>query len=256
MDYRPLLLLGLLVPLASTGCSVRVLVDDDGSETEAETETGLDPSDTETETGPDPSDTEGETGEPETGDPETGDPEPADCASLCAAPVEGSCLLVDACVSECEAKTPGWPPELVEAFATCVATDPVCFVSMDSCMLGQLHPEGTPFDIHLAGFEFDAYEGAAVHAYHDSSPNPIFGGSSTIVAGEFEFDWTEAVWANAESGIWIAVWVDVDADEQCTAADLASMVTLDWNGDLLDPAWYGEHTPPAETNEFVCGLVP
>jgi hypothetical protein len=249
--FQPIgLSLALALPFAALGCSDRALTGD------ADDETGGTNGGTETETEagpePDPSDT----GEPEPDPSDTDEPEPTDCEAACADLDGGTCLTFEHCLETCASESPGWTAEIAEAFATCVAEDPLCFSSLASCLLAQLHPAGTEYPLHLTGVGFEAHEGRTIHVLHDPDVEPAFGGTATIVAGGFAFEWLEPVWAHAESGPLLLVWVDVDADGLCTAADLAGFVSLEWNADLLAPEYAAELTPPAEANQFVCGILP
>jgi hypothetical protein len=232
----------------TVGCSDRTFASHDD-----EAEASDDGAESATSDQPEPSDT----AEPEpsdTGEPEP-EPEPFDCQAACANPAQGSCVMGEPCLELCANESPGWSAAIAEAFATCVATDPLCFNSLANCLLGGLHPTGTEHPLRLTGVGFEAYDGLTFLVLHDPDFPPAFGGAATIVDGGFEFEWLEPVPAT-EYGPLLVFWVDVDGDETCNIADLTGFVSLGWNGDLLAPEYTAELVPPSDPSLFACTLLP
>jgi hypothetical protein len=184
------------------------------------------------------------------------EPEPFDCTMACATLADGGCLTSEACVATCEAESPDWSDALRDAFTGCVASDPLCFTTLDQCLAQTIHPAGSTFPVAFTGVGFDAYDGLTIRVWHDPDKPTSFGGSATIVDGAFAFDWVEPVPVSTSSGPLILWYVDVDADESCSAPDVKSAITLDWNQDLLEPAFSKQIEPPETNADFVCDFVP
>ncbi len=254
MDSTPRLallsLISLLPPIALAACSWSNDRTFDGGEDAGE-DAGEDDTSDEGDSSDDSGDTDPDAGT--TGEPE---PEPFDCVMACTTLADGGCLTPDACVETCFGESPDWSEELRDAFTTCVATDPLCFTTLDQCLAQAIHPEGTEFPLAFRGIGFDAFEGMTIFVWHDPDAPASFGGSAPIVDGTFDFDWVEPVPVSTSGGPLLLWYVDVDGDASCSAADLKGSSILGWNQDLQEPAFSLEIEPPATSADFVCDFVP
>jgi hypothetical protein len=183
---------------------------------------------------------------------------PADfCAETCAAPAADGCFTTEACTADCLARAGDWPAELQEAFAGCVAENPLCFETMDNCMLNELHPAGGIHPVQLEGSGFDNQEGLVIHVWHDPDLPAQFGGEAVIAQGAFSFAWEEAVYVSDTTTSLLLFFIDVDGDQRCSAAnDLTGTASPAWNGDFLDPAFAASVAPPLTEAPFVCDFLP
>lgn len=184
------------------------------------------------------------------------EPEPFDCELACATLADGGCLTSEACIATCESESPSWTDPLREAFTSCVANDPLCFTSLDQCLAQTIHPEGSEFPLSFAGVGFDAFDGRTIRVWHDPDKATDFEGTATITDGAFAFEWVEPVPVSTSSGPLLLWYVDIDGDESCSAPDLKSALTLEWNQDLVAPAFAAEIQPPSTNADFVCDFVP
>ncbi|PRP93511.1 hypothetical protein [Enhygromyxa salina] len=229
---------------------------DSGTEetTATATDTGdADTGDTDTDTG-DTGDTDG----PDTGDTDTGEPLPESfCEQSCAVLSADSCLTEDACLTYCEDESLGWDPAVGQAFAACAATNPLCFQSVEGCMLAELHPPGSPISIRIDGAGFDAHEGMPIRVWGDPDVDPQFAGEATVVDGAFSFAWAEPVQIFDVFGPLLLAYIDVDDDGSCDGdIDVAASLNTAWNGDLLDPVFEVSMVAPLDPAAFVCDFVP
>jgi hypothetical protein len=58
---------------------------------------------------------------------------PPDCTICDEVDVDGGCMTADGCHDWCEVQ-PAWSADVADAFAECVLTDPLCFISLEDCM--------------------------------------------------------------------------------------------------------------------------
>lgn len=179
------------------------------------------------------------------------------CEEACAVTLEGSCLSPSACEEYCQAESGNWPAGVAEAFAKCAAENPLCFVSVEGCILSVLHPPGSNNTARLKGTGFQAYDGKVVRVWHDPDAGVAFGGEVVISGGEFAFEWTEPFQAWDGNGSLLLLYIDMDASGTCGAeADVTHSVSLAWTGDYLYPAYEAVLTPPLNDADFVCGFAP
>ncbi|MEZ4382449.1 MAG: hypothetical protein R3A79_14025 [Nannocystaceae bacterium] len=178
------------------------------------------------------------------------------CAEICNGPIDGGCFSARDCLEVCETEGPSWPPELYGPFESCAQTNPLCFESLDGCMLSTLYPD-TRFALHVTGSGFEAYEGATIRVWHDPDQAP-FTGEGVIVGGavELTFDEAVAVWDTMSSLVF--TYVDADGDAKCEAdVDIGGAFTPVWNGDWLDPVFEAALTPAELDNiSFACTFQP
>jgi hypothetical protein len=179
------------------------------------------------------------------------------CSEACAVTSEDGCFATSDCMTTCEAGSPDWTAEVREAFVGCAAENPLCFESIEGCLLTTLHPPGAPRTVRLQGSGLDAFEGVVVRVWHDPGTGAPFGAEAPITDGAFSFEWTEPLSLFDTGGPLLLAYLDLDADGACDAElDLTASVSTAWNGDLLDPVYEALLTPPLADPGFVCDFVP
>ncbi len=179
------------------------------------------------------------------------------CAAACASPSPDGCFSTEACTTSCLERAGDWGAELREAFEGCVAENPLCYESLDNCLLNALHPAGTVHPLSLQGAGFDDVEGQVIHVWHDPDLPTDFGGEAVITQGAFSFSWEEAVYVSDTTTSLLLFFIDLDGDQRCSAAaDLTGAASPAWNGDLLDPAFSASISPPLTDPDFVCDFTP
>lgn len=234
--------------------------DQGGLDSTGESDDGEDDSSAETETGDGDGSSSGEetgTEDESTGEDTGGMLPPGFCADACTIIVDGSCLTTESCEAYCEEHSGDWELEVGEAFRACAETDPVCFISVEGCMLGQLHPQGSEHRIVVSGTGLDEAEGKTIHVWHDPDKPTQFGGQAEIVDGGFEFEWFEPVDVWDQTGPLMLSFVDMDDDGECDPqVDLTESINTEWDGDFLDPTYQVVLEPPFGPKEFVCNFLP
>ncbi len=179
---------------------------------------------------------------------EEDDVDPGFCDESCSARGPDGCLSLERCVSHCTTHVGGWAAPVRDAFAACVADDPLCFITVEGCMLGQLGPEGR--SVRVQGYEFHAHEGRAVSV---RSASGDLEGTSTIVSGAFTFEWVRAVETFDQAGPLMLTYIDVDDDGACVAAlDVTAAEEALWNGSFDFVEFALTLTPPLDDPDFVC----
>ncbi|MBK8256744.1 MAG: hypothetical protein IPK82_29240 [Polyangiaceae bacterium] len=179
------------------------------------------------------------------------------CNDACAVTSQGGCLSTPDCELYCDAASTGWTAAEGEAFATCVAENPLCFESVEGCMLTQLHPPGSDNTARLKGTGFQEYNGKVLRVWHDPGTGVMFGGEQVISGGEFAFEWSEpfSVWDSG--GPLLLLYIDMDNNGACYAgADITGTVNPVWNGDYLNPVYEATLMPPLNDPDFVCDFTP
>ena len=179
------------------------------------------------------------------------------CPEACAKPVDGSCFQTEACVAYCEKSASTWAPEVATAFSACAAENPLCFETVQNCILQQLHPAGKKHPVRLEGSGFSEFDGKRIIVWHDPGLNLPFGGDAVISGGQFAFDWTEAVPVSDTGTSLLLLFIDIDGNGACNAAvDITASISPTWNGDYLNPAFKATLTPPLMDPDFVCMFTP
>lgn len=179
------------------------------------------------------------------------------CQDACAATADGSCFSPRDCGAYCEANASEWSAEIGAAFASCAAENPLCFETVEGCLLHELHPVGSLHTVRVEGSGFDAYDGKVLRAWHDPGAAPSFAGEVRISGGAFSFEWEEAIVPSDTAGTLLLFFVDVDGDDACTAsADVTAAEYPAWNGDLVDPVFELVLAAPLGDPDFVCDYEP
>jgi hypothetical protein len=178
------------------------------------------------------------------------------CAEACARRADG-CLTAEACVIYCERSASDWTGAIGEAFARCVATEPLCYERIDDCVLRTYHPQDATVTVGISASGLEAHEGKIVRVWHDPARPVAFEGSATISGGRFALDWRLPFSVCASGPPLLLAFIDEDGDGRCTpAVDTTHSGHAEWNGDLLAPAFRLTLAPPLHDGAFVCEFLP
>lgn len=192
-----------------------------------------------------------------TGAPSVGGGPPASCTTLCEERHPDGCFAEDACVAYCDVEAAGWPPGGDGAFAACVEESPLCFETIEGCMLSQLHPEGSIHTLRLVGSGFSPLEGAIVEAFLDPAVGVGEPQRVAIEAGQFIVTWEEPIPVFDGRAPVVLMFVDVDGDGTCKpGVDPTGSQFPEWNGDLAAPEFEARVEHPLVGAEWVCDSAP
>lgn len=181
---------------------------------------------------------------------------PGFCAGACAGRDTPGCVPAADCATFCETELSDWDASLGDAFARC-AREPLCYETIESCTLRELHGLDAPVKVTLSGSGFEAYEGKVVRAWHDPGRGRPFGGAATITGGRFAFEWTAPIGAASTEGPLLLAYIDEDGDGRCDAkADVTHSGYAAWDGNLRAPGFRAVLTPPLGDADFVCNFPP
>ena len=183
--------------------------------------------------------------------------EPGFCDDACSTFAEGGCFTAEACASYCAQQHTGWTSAVGDAFSTCVATEPLCFETVENCVLRTMYPEGTSSEIVISGTGFEAFEGKTVRLASDVSGLPAFDGVTTVYDGAFEFVWSGTFDYLSQDGLLFLLHLDANDDGQCSVpADRTHAAYAVWNVDFVAPKFVAELTPALNDAAFVCDALP
>lgn len=185
------------------------------------------------------------------------------CAKTCATAAADSCLRMDVppagdCMAYCSVHMGGWTPSVGEAFAACVANEPLCFEKLDDCILRKRYPDGVTAPVTCTVSGLDAYNGKTLRVWHDPGKANPFGQDQLISGGQVALSWSVPLKFLNSEGVLLLMYVDVDGDGQCSAAkDLTHSGYATWTGDIRAPA-FSLTVMAAQMNDaaFVCGVAP
>jgi hypothetical protein len=170
---------------------------------------------------------------------------------------DAGCFPTADCTAYCDAHAPGWTPDIGAAFAKCAAENPLCYESVEGCILGELHPAGSKVTVRLDGSGLDAYDGKVLTVWNDPGTGVPFGGEVVLAGGQFMFEWVEPVAVSDTGGALLLLYIDMDGDKACTAAaDITASIFTAWNGDYLAPVFSATLAPPLSDADFVCDFPP
>lgn len=170
------------------------------------------------------------------------------CEDACATTTDDACFSRDECATACAAGAAEWTPPIRDAFVHCAANDPLCFITLEGCMLGALGPEGRL--VRLLGFGHEAHEGKTITV--ESAAGDIHG-TATIERGSFFFEWVQTVETFDQSGPLLLAYIDVDGDGTCTpAADLTASEYAIWNQSFDHVEYELTLNAPLPDPDFVC----
>lgn len=184
------------------------------------------------------------------------DDDDVDCEGMCSDPAESGCFE-EGCVGYCEEHAPLWPPGAADAFGACVSTDPLCFATIEGCILSELFPEGSTQTIRLRGSGFSPLEGSVIHAFIDPAAGVGAPQAITIAGGSFELAWQEPFPIFDAMAPLVMLYVDIDGDGACIpGVDPTAAQSPEWNGDYVAPVFEVAVAYPLTGDEFVCDSAP
>ena len=180
-----------------------------------------------------------------------------DCAAACATTAESGCFDSASCIETCKAEAPGWSPAVLGAFTQCAAENPLCYQSLEDCMLGVLYPDEVVQQASLTGAGFEAYEGYTVHASLEKAGGALVAAPPQKVSGGgFAFDWSVAMTISG-AGLML-YYIDLDESGSCSVpADRAGSTFAERSKGFDVPSWTAAVTPPADPKAyaFVCDAL-
>ena len=142
------------------------------------------------------------------------------------------------CVSRCE-EARGQSAAAQEAFLWCVENDPLCFQSVNSCVLHKMYPDEVDIAIRLVGFGYHAHEGQMVQGAIRVNRDEYAFARATVRGGEFELIFMETAHiSRVGHAPLVHLYFDLDGDGACdTGHDPVYGVTLTHNGDFDRPVF-------------------
>jgi hypothetical protein len=190
--------------------------------------------------------------------PGSGGTDELDFDALCAVVLPEGCLGPDApfgsCQDECVRVLTDQPSIAQDAFAECVATDPLCFLRTEDCVWGKLYPDPFAQTIELTGTEFEAFEGLSVRGGLSEGDGVIAVTQTTIVAGTFLFSF-DVILPMFASRLVLA-YVDVDGDGNCTpGVDFGISEHVPISGSFDDPTFVASIPANPTSSDFVCSYL-
>jgi hypothetical protein len=185
------------------------------------------------------------------------------CAQTCATAPADSCLRngfppAGDCDAYCSKHVADWTPAVGQAFAACVAEEPLCFEKLDDCLLRKLYPDGATVPVSLTVTGLAAYTGKTLRVWHDPGKANPFGKDQIVTADQLTMTWDVPLKFLNSQGVLLLLYIDADADGQCEpAADLTHSGYATWLGDVRAPA-FSLTVATGQMNDaaFVCDYVP
>lgn len=180
-----------------------------------------------------------------------------DCDPLCELLIDGSCLGEPAdCLLACETTVRDQGQAVADAFATCVATEYLCFSLLEDCMWSEVYGSDPVEQQYVfEGEGFDAWNGRTVFAQ-------VTGGSATsptesavIVGGgivlETSLTTTLERFGNSRN---VHLFVDANDDGACTPGiDHAQTVwTYSLGSEFSEPSFVIPGTPTKLSSDSLC----
>lgn len=189
----------------------------------------------------------------------SGEPPELNCNEHCEVLSPGSCFSDDsACTDACEEAIGNQGPAVADAFEECVASQPLCFSSLEDCMWGTLFgDEPVEQAYRFEGSGFDAWEGRQVYSQLLAGELTVPGTTGTIEDGEVVLDATVTLaFDTLYNPRDFYLFVDVDGDGVCTPeVDHAQTVWIRSLGFEFfeNPSFVVTGEPNEVSADFVCG---
>ena len=170
-------------------------------------------------------------------------PEQRQCETVCAeradhveqdawCPIEWS---ADAACEEACSEAAAVDPDVGDAFATCAATNPLCYEFLDTCLLRELFSGPVAQSIHVLGRDLGAFEGRTVWLVDADDPDAPRQ-EVAIAQGSVDHTWTSSP-RPVDWTVRVRFAVDVDGDGACDPSfDLVGTVFGELS-DVAVPAW-------------------
>ena len=186
------------------------------------------------------------------------------CAELCLARIQNSGGFGGCDFSwnsgDCETRCMEVAPfsELTQtAFAYCTLYDPLCYQTVDQCLLAQRYPwsETMQLPMTFSGTGFDAYNGFRITVAIQSMANVYdYAPEQFVIEGAFELEWE--VETNPNMSNLFLYYIDVDADGHCdTNVDYGGSLHGEMGPDWDAPAIFAEEVFDNNNHEFVCDYI-
>jgi hypothetical protein len=177
-----------------------------------------------------------------------------ECDVACATTSEEGCFDTATCKQTCESLALGTSAAAAEAFERCAAENPLCFQTIEDCMLAELYPDPVVQQATLSASGFEAYEGrTVVIALQKPGGEMAFAPPQTVQGGAFSVTWSVEM-SIGGSGLML-YYVDADENGNCSLpADLAHSTFAERSPGFDIPSWTATVTPPVnpEAFGFVC----
>lgn len=184
------------------------------------------------------------------------DPE-AFCARVCSPEaLQDPCVEEQACYpGRCVAEAENWDMGMGDAFEKCVSEEPLCFQSIEGCMLDVLYPSTEPRThiLVIENLEPDVLKYLYAGALSPADLAPLFGDTFTTETSAW-MSWFEP-WAS-DIGPNFYVWIDVDRDALCESGqDSFGVAAAKWNGSFDGPTYEAHMTEYFDDGAAACPVL-
>ena len=177
-------------------------------------------------------------------------PDPSACAAECKNRGSPGCFDETTCTDYCETESAHWSATEQAAFASCAATNPLCYELVEDCMIGVLYPDPIEQTVTIQAKGFSAEEGRTVHASLEVSGEMVAAAPQKVHGGAFSFSWKATM--RVGGGQLVIYYVDHNGDGVCSpAVDVTGSVDIQRPPGFGVPSWSAEIDAPTPAN-FVC----
>ena len=158
------------------------------------------------------------------------------------------------CLSSCDDYS-AFQLSTQEAFATCVATDNLCYVHIDDCVAGQVYPGKTVAPVTVTATGFDAYAGEPVVLGMADSDSFVMKSAAVSGVGGFEVTWSQEILAS-DSRQLVFYYVDLNGDGSCDPdVDVTGSVSVERSEDIDNLSYSVLVEEPESGAGFVCDYI-
>ena len=162
----------------------------------------------------------------------------------------------DRCIAHCDSYDE-WNSETKTIFETCLLEDPLCFQTIDQCVLIKLYPEGTDVTVVFKGEGYDEHNGKTIFAKAEPLESSDMA-SGLISEGTFEVEWglNGPVWSDFKT---VVYFVDINGNSVCDGGtDIVYTGHARFVGTFASPVYeLGVDTVPdtASNSTQICNLL-
>jgi len=152
----------------------------------------------------------------------------------------------------CTRNASDWDGPTRDAFAVCMTEDPLCFTTLEGCMLDVLFP---PPALRVHRLVVENIEGSSPHhvwagAYAPNQPEEFLAHEVTSET-TVSFIWEKPWWG--DSGPAFGVWLDLDRDGLCESGeDRFAGASGVWTGSLQKPEYDAQASEYHDSGAAVC----
>lgn len=145
------------------------------------------------------------------------------------------------CYEACASLKVRFSAETGDAIDTCIATDPLCYITLDGCVVSTRYPDPVAHPTTVRGEGLDDHEGAQVFAAlevvnGEGASEWVRAEPVTIASGTFEVMWEVDNLVSSSHNV--ALFIDADSDGACGAdLDLGQTAFAAPVGDYDAPAF-------------------